>query len=210
VTLTSLKSSFLPTRLRERFRAVFSPRGPGEEAPLPAGARVNLGCGDAPLEGFVNIDARPDARADLRLDFRDLVTAFAPGALSEAVMLHSLAYLNLWQSRDLFKTIISLLAPGGRLIVETPDAEKCARRILASGGRRDEKALLEGVRGLFAFGQEHLREERDYAPYAFAWTGWHLKRELEAAGFTRVRVLEPRTHVAWRDVRVEARKPFAS
>jgi hypothetical protein len=204
--MPSPNSTSLLRRLREGLRSGLRRDG-GDDLPLPEGARVNLGCGDAPLEGFVNVDAHPDARADLRLDFRALDTAFGPGTISEAVMLHSLAYLNLWQSRDLFKILNSLLAPGGRLVVETPDAEKCARRILASGGTRDEEGLIEGLRGLFAFGREHLREQRDYAPYAFAWTGWQLRRELEAAGFTHVRILEPRTHVAWRDLRVEARKP---
>lgn len=198
----------IPSILR-RLKPAQASSATEDALPLPEGTRVNLGCGDAPLPGFVNVDAHPSARADLRLDFRELDSAFAPDSLSEALMLHSLAYLNLWQCRDLFKMLYTLMAPGGRVAVETPDAEKCARKILASGNGRDVEALLEGVRGLFAFGREHLRERRDYPPYAFAWTGWHLQKELEAAGFIHVRVLAPRTHVAWRDVRVEARKPVA-
>jgi hypothetical protein len=203
-----MTAAFSPSRLRRLLAGLLpARRADNEDAALPEGTRVNLGCGAEPLEGYVNIDAHPEAKADLRLDFRELDRAFAPGTLSEAVMIHSLAYLNLWQARSLFKSLYALFAPGARLVIETPDLEKCARRVLSAGEGARAEELLEGVRGLFAFGRDHLRESRDYVPYAFSWAGWHLKQELEEAGFVDVRILEPRTHVAWRDLRIEARKP---
>jgi hypothetical protein len=172
------------------------------------GLRLHLGCGVQRLEGYVNIDADPSARADVFLDFKDLRFCFRGGSAREILMIHSIAYLNLWQARDLFLQFRTLLAPGGKLVLETPDLEKCVAKIREAGEERSfNPAYLEGVRGLYAFGLEQMEAKRDYRPYAFGWAAWHLKEELETAGFRDVRILEPLTHEPWRDVRVEALNP---
>jgi hypothetical protein len=172
------------------------------------GLRLHLGCGAVRLDGYVNIDADPMASADLYLNIRDVPNFFARQAASEILMIHSVAYLNLWQARDLFREFRSLLAPGGKLILETPDVERCASLLLQAGKAQQlTPDYLEGVRGIFAFDLGQIAARHEFTPYAFAWAGWHLKQELEEAGFTQVRILEAQTHHPWRDVRVEALNP---
>lgn len=168
------------------------------------GVRLHLGCGQEYWPGWVNIDADPGAQSDLCARFEDLDAVFAPGSVAEAVMIHSLSYLSLWQAREFFGVLHRLLQPGGTLVIELPDVDKCAASLLERRGDLD--AYLEALRGLFAFDLAWVAERRTYAPYAFGWSAWHLQEELRRAGFASVVSAAPRTHGAreWRDTRVEA------
>ena len=152
--------------------------------------RLHLGCGRDHWPGWVNVDADPAAGADVTMDFRDIGLAFAPGSVAEVAMVHSLSYLRLWEARDLLTALHRVMGPGAKLVLEFPDAAKCARHLLESNG--DPAKALEALRGLYAFG----------------WTAEHLSRELEAVGFSGVTVGEPEHHDrrVWRDTRMEARR----
>ena len=176
-------------------------------APGPRGGRrLHLGCGGDYWPGYVNVDASPASQADLCLDFTGLRAAFEDGSIAEVSMIHSLSYLRLWQARDLFRDLHALMEPGGRLILELPDLAKCASHALASSGRLDD--YLEGVRGLYAFDLNEIAAKAMFTTYAFGWSSWHLKLELEEAGFRDVTVMDPQTHDrrTWRDTRIEATK----
>lgn len=168
--------------------------------------RLHLGCGQEYWPGYINVDADPAANADLCIDFMEIAAAFRQGSVSEAVMIHSLSYLGLWEARDFFERLARVMQPGGRVVIELPDLDKCAARAHASEGQL--ATYLEALRGMYAFDMEWIENRRQFTPYAFGWSGWHLKAELETAGFRDVTILEPQTHGArvWRDTRVEAIK----
>jgi len=170
--------------------------------------RLHLGCGDEYWPGYVNVDTSSTVRCDLCMDFTRIGEVFEDRTVSELVMIHSLSYLRLWQARDLFQTLNRLLAPGGHVVIELPDLLKCAHSVIEHEGSLTP--YIEGVRGLYAFGVDEIEGRRMFTPYAFGWSGWHLRKELEQVGFTDVTILEPRTHDhPWRDIRVEAQKPRA-
>jgi hypothetical protein len=152
----------------------------------------------------VNVDADRRANSDVCLDFTEVGAVFSDASVSEVVMIHSLSYLRLWQARDLFKDLKRLMQPGGRLIIEFPDLAKCARMALDSDAQPER--YLEAVRGLYAFDLDQIASRAMFTPYAFGWSAWHLKLELEQAGFRNVRVCDPQTHERrlWRDTRLEA------
>ena len=167
---------------------------------------MHLGCGSTYLDGYVNIDASLNAHTDLCADFRRIDKVFAADSLSEVLMIHSLGYLNLWEARDLFRLLYRLFESRGKLIIELPDVINCARKILESA--ESEADYLEGIRGFYAFGMDQIETRDKYTPYAFGWSAWHLKKELEDAGFREVMHLQPETHErTWRDMRIEACKP---
>jgi hypothetical protein len=168
--------------------------------------RLHLGCGGDYWPGYVNVDASPNAVCDLRMDLARISDLYPDGSVTEVVMIHSLSYLRLWQAHDLFGDLYRLLEPGGRLIIELPDLAKCARKVSESEG--DLTNYLEAVRGLYAFGMEQIKRREMFTPYAFGWSSWHLKQELEYAGFRQVTIGDPKTHGqrVWRDTRVEAVK----
>jgi SAM-dependent methyltransferase len=167
--------------------------------------KLNLGCGPMHLEGYINIDGDPHACADFYMDFSEVGTAFAKQSIAEVLMLHSLSYLNLWQARELLATLHGLLRPGGRLVIELPDIENCAKKLLESSGNLTE--YLEGVRGVYAFDPTQIANKSPITPYAFGWSAWHLRQELLAAGFHSTSLHPPEFHgQLWRDIRMEAVK----
>ncbi len=170
--------------------------------------KLHLGCGKKYLQGYINIDGYIGAKADIYLDFKKVGKFFLPFSAHEILMIHSISYLNLWEARDFFRTVHGLLKEGGNLIMECPDISNCSRKLLEAGSSETfNPDYLEGVRGFYAFGLDNLAERRPYYPYAFGWSGWHLKQELEEAGFREVVLTEPKTHEkSWRDLRIEARK----
>ena len=169
------------------------------------GVKLNLGCGPMHLDGYINIDGDSKACADYYLDFSELGEAFASESTTEILMVHSLGYLNLWQARTFFRVAYRLLLPGGRLVIELPSIEKCAKRVLES--KHDLPSYLEGVRGVFAFDLTEITNQVDFTPYSFGWSAWHLENELSDVGFSGFLLTEPHYHQQpWRDIRLEATK----
>ncbi len=168
--------------------------------------KLHLGCGDNYLTGWTNIDRDINIKLDIALDFKYVRDFFKNNSIQEVMMIHSISYLRLWETRDFFKDIYIILKKSGKLILEFPDLEKCAKKILESNGNVEE--YLEGVRGVYAFDLNQIKNKELFDTYAFGWSAWHIKYELEYAGFSKILVKEPETHnqMSWRDTRIEAIK----
>jgi hypothetical protein len=202
------RSRYEVARLIMPSTAVLGPKVvPRVQGPLSqlGDVKLNLGCGPMHLDGYINIDADPCACADFYMDFCTVGRAFEKQSVSEVLMVHSLSYLNLWQARDLFATIFSLLRPQGRLVIELPEIENCARKLLESSG--DLTQNIEGLRGIYAFDLSQIANKTPMTPYAFGWSDWHLRQELADAGFSSIETHPPQFHgQPWRDIRMEAVK----
>lgn len=171
---------------------------------LQGAIKLHLGCGSEYLPGYINIDNNPEVRADLHMDIMALDSAFAPASVDEILMIHSFNYLNLWQALDFLRKAATLLCSEGVLVIETPNMLKAIDKICSSFGENVSE-YLEGIRALHAFGMDQIERRECFMPYAFSWSPWHLEVELKRAGFSNVTLLPPQTHVAWRDMRIEAR-----
>lgn len=90
------------------------------QLPDPVPTRLNLGCGQFPLPGFLNVDVAEQAKADVFLDLRELKNfELFPAAHFEVIVMdHVLEHLD-----DVFGVMIAvhrLLRPGGRLEIRVP------------------------------------------------------------------------------------------
>ena len=168
--------------------------------------RLHLGCGHEHWKGWINVDISADSAADIVVDFREIKNYFEQGTIDEIVMIHSISYLRLWEARELLTDLWSILKKSGRLILEFPDIAKCAENLIRSEGNIPE--YLEAVRGIYAFGMDQITRREKFITYAFGWAAWHIKYELEVAGFSAVQIKDPQTHdqMIWRDTRIEAIK----
>ena len=101
--------------------------------------RLNLGCGDKILEGYINVDFaesrkgnKPDIIADLRkLDFED---SYADEILS----VHVIEHFYPWEAEDLLMHWKDILKSGGTLILECPNILTAAKMLV----EHPEKAAI--------------------------------------------------------------------
>lgn len=131
--------------------------------------RLNLGCADLPLEGFINIDSSvsPHIKSDLTADVLDLSAHFSPESVDEIWAAHLIEHLY---PQDVDKAVEhwkSLLRPGGTLAVVTPDYKVLSEHYL-SGDISIEKLEDEFV---YSYCQESHHQsiwsqERQFALFA--------------------------------------------
>jgi len=148
------------------------------EQALAAGARVNVGCGHLPIEGYLNVDRRDLPGVDVVAEADDM--PFPPGSLVELRSSHLLEHFP--QETLLRRTLPhwkSLLRPDGRLLAIVPDGQ----------------AMLDACSaGTYPFAEfrEVLFGAQDYeGDYHYnLLTPATLETILRDAGFDDVRLLE--------------------
>lgn len=107
--------------------------------------RLNLGCGDKILPGYVNIDVAPSRKGefpDILSDLRSL--PFATGTVDEILSVHVIEHFYAWEAVPLVMYWRELLKIGGLLILECPNLLTAARALV------DDESLasdLSGKRG---------------------------------------------------------------
>jgi predicted SAM-dependent methyltransferase len=112
-----------PTGEELREPVIVDPVGYARKLAAMNGAvRVNLGCGEKPLDGYINVDFRRLPGVDVVADVRNL--PFAPGSLGELMSAHLVEHFRQHQ----LATVVlpywrTLLAPGGVLRTICPNWE---------------------------------------------------------------------------------------
>lgn len=97
--------------------------------------RLNLGCNDLRLEGFINIDisTSPHIKADLVADALNLSEHFNPESVDEIYCGHLVEHLTPEEADEAIKHWKSLLKFGGKLSIMTPDFRYLAQEYLSGG-----------------------------------------------------------------------------
>ncbi|MFD0669044.1 class I SAM-dependent methyltransferase [Ramlibacter sp. MAHUQ-53] len=112
------------------------PKARWQPPPDDGRVRLNLGCGDKLLPGYINIDAAPSRKGrapDVVADLRAL--AFGPGVADEILAVHVIEHFHPWEAEDLVRHWRDLLKPGGRLVLECPNLLAAARALLEEPSR---------------------------------------------------------------------------
>ncbi len=94
--------------------------------------RLNLGCGDKILPGYVNVDvveARAGMKPDVVCDLHDLAP-FPDASADEILSVHVVEHFWRWEIRDVMREWVRVLKPGGRMIVECPNIKSACETFL--------------------------------------------------------------------------------
>lgn len=84
--------------------------------------RLNLGCGEFPIEGWINVDLQPPA--DVVGDFTEMRFEH----VDEVVMSHVLEHIPWTRTVPTLKLIRSWMLPDKRITIEVPDMEAVHER----------------------------------------------------------------------------------
>ncbi len=144
------------------------------------GVRLNLGAGEKPLDGYVNVDFRPLPGIDVVADVRRL--PFEPGTVDEIASAHLVEHFRQHQ----LETVIlpywgSLLAPEGRLRIVCPNWAVMIEQL-----NRGELSFTDFK--TVTFGLQDYSGDDHFAMYSPET----LTAVLERAGFGRFELLEDR------------------
>jgi predicted SAM-dependent methyltransferase len=160
--------------------------------------RLHAGCGDKRWPGFVNIDLHddpvmgpPDVRTDIRkMDLPD-------NHADELHAIHLFEHIKRADADHVLYEWRRVLKLGGKLIIEVPCLDKIAVNIV-----NGEKNIRLTTLGLFG----DPNDKRPNMMHEWCYTKNEIKTMLEGVGFRHVEVMEPKFHMAKRDMRVEAIK----
>ena len=100
--------------------------------------RLNLGCGDKILSGYVNVDvaeSRAGRKPDVLCDLRRL-EPFETDSIDEILSVHVIEHFWRWEVADVLREWLRVLKPGGVMILECPNlATACAELLADPDGR---------------------------------------------------------------------------
>jgi SAM-dependent methyltransferase len=170
--------------------------------------RLNLGCGDKILPGYVNVDvveARAGMRPDVICDLHDLAP-FADASADEILSVHVVEHFWRWEVRDVLREWSRVLKPGGRMVIECPNVLSACRTFLENPERyaREDQ---NGQRTMWVFyGDPKWKDP--LMNHRWGYTPESLKELLAEVGLAEIRqepaqfkLREPR------DMRVVGIKP---
>ena len=178
-----------PRVQRRRATTAFCLRAAWAAAVATRPLRLNLGCGDKILPGYVNVDvveARAGMKPDVICDMHDL-SLFADACADEILSVHVVEHFWRWEIRDILREWSRVLTPGGRMIGECPNIQSACQ------------AFLENP-------PQFSREDRDGQRTMWVFYGdpaWKDPLMIHRWGYTPDSLKELLTEVGLADVRQE-------
>lgn len=190
---------------RRSGRAAAAP-GPSQ---VGAPRRLNLGCGDKLLPGYINVDvaeSRAGKKPDVLCDLREL-TPFESGSVDEILSVHVIEHFWRWEALDVLREWVRVLRPGGKLILECPNLLSACEALLANPDAASGPGR-EGQRTMWVlYGDPAWRDP--LMVHRWGYTPKSLAQLMTEAGLANVRqepaqfkLREPR------DMRLVGEKPM--
>jgi predicted SAM-dependent methyltransferase len=91
---------------------------------IPKSGKINLGCGQVKLDGYINIDNNPDMKPDLLCNVIEGFPFFEDGIIEEVRAYDFLEHIPAGKSViKVMEEIYRVLKPGGKFESSTPDAQ---------------------------------------------------------------------------------------
>ena len=141
--------------------------------------KLNLGCGDDILDGYINCDIDGD-KADMFFDATKI--PFPDNSVDEIRAYHLIEHFPFQKGLDVLKEWHRALKPSGVLVMETPDLLNTCRQFVES----DEYDRIKLYGHFFAW--------PDLSPFQthyFLFTETQMKWSLEETGFTDIQRVKP-------------------
>lgn len=190
-------SSLMNTSLAEYLKA-------HESRPI----KLHLGCGGVRWLDFINVDLHPhdESKRDESRDgciaevFADIRNLGLPDeSIDEIFTSHTIDHFTRWEAIDMLRDWHRMLRPGGVVVIEVADFNRCVLWLFHPSRRKRELA-----RNQF-YGNQWDRI--DFETHRYVWSSRELRGVLREIGFGHVHSSHAtQTHYPGRDMRITARK----
>jgi SAM-dependent methyltransferase len=170
--------------------------------------KLNLGCGDKILPGYINVDVAPSrrgARPDVLCDLRRL-DPFADNSVDEILSVHVVEHFWRWEVIAILNEWRRVLKPGGTMILECPNLLTACEEFLRDSDLGSE-AGPTGQRTMWVFYGDPAWED-PLMVHRWGYTPRSLAKVMAKAGLVKLRqepaqfkLREPR------DMRIVGEKP---
>lgn len=169
--------------------------------------RINAGCGDKLLDGYVNVDVAPSRRGktpDVLCDLHKLT--FDDAAADEILSVHVVEHFWRWEVVGVLKEWVRVLKPGGKMVIECPNLISACERFLSDPDVYSSP-WQDGQRTMWVFyGDPGWRDP--LMVHRWGYTPSSLAAVMQEAGLVNIRqepaqfkLREPR------DMRIVGEKP---
>jgi ubiquinone/menaquinone biosynthesis C-methylase UbiE len=94
--------------------------------------KLNLGCGDKILDGYINVDVaneRSGKQLNIICDVRNL-NSFIDNYADEILAVHVVEHFWRWEVVQILKEWVRVLKPGGKMILECPNLKSACEEFL--------------------------------------------------------------------------------
>ena len=172
-------------------------------AAATAELKLNLGCGNKHLQGFVNVDLesnwclrKPNMAADVAKPL-----PLPDGVVDEVHAYHLVEHFYRWEAFDILADWVRVLKPGGLLVIELPCLDKILsimQHCIATQTEMPENLTMWGLYGDPGYGKPEMC-------HRWCYSIAEMTAMLEELGL-EVTSTEPQTHKPIRDMRLEGRK----
>lgn len=156
--------------------------------------RLNLGCGEAKLDGFVNVDIIESdiVKPDILCDIRRQNLPYDDNSVDDVYMIHCIEHIEMIYWDFIFKEVNRVLKPMGTFLLSYPEFGECAKRFLNNtGGIRNFWRMTLYGRQLFPtdyhvspMDSKSLKEFLD----SYGYYRINFKPESEAAPYNTILV----------------------
>jgi predicted SAM-dependent methyltransferase len=170
--------------------------------------KLHLGCGGVRWLDFINVDLHPheegkrdDSRegcvADAFADMRNL--GLPKECVEEIFTSHTIDHFARWEAVDMLRDWYRMLKPGGVVVIEAADFNRCVLWLFHPSRRKRQLARSQ------FYGNQWDRI--DYETHRYVWSARELRSVLREIGFRRVESTHAtQTHCPGRDMRITATK----
>lgn len=89
--------------------------------------RLNLGCGDNKIKGFINIDVEPSVKPDIVCNFISNKLPYKTGSVDEVVLFHTIEHIPKRNQFGILQEVWRVLKPGATFMVSYPEFLTCVK-----------------------------------------------------------------------------------
>lgn len=147
--------------------------------------KLNIGCADVSMDGYVNIDTRPTKVTHIVSEAQDIHQHFAESSVDEIYTRHMLEHLDPNEGRDAMKSWHRVLKPNGLLHVICPDLTFHCMQFLGMAKSTMKNQNDHAMAGFFGWRDESRGGSAEDA-HRWGYTGDTLHELMVTHGFVNI------------------------